>query len=126
MNVVKIHTYNVYNLSELSQVFQLFELVAQFGGIPQLLQDALAGTTVCALGGGGFAKRSVFVAGTPPGDPGFDLPVAFAHAFALQKPAAKKPGPAAAVAALAARQPQGEGGGAAAARNEGGVKRSRT
>jgi hypothetical protein len=117
-------------LSELSQVFQLFELVAQFGGIPQLLQDALAGTTVCALGGGCFAKRSVFVAGTPPGDPGFDLPVAFAHAFAhafaLQKPAAKKPGPAAAVAALAARQPQGEGGGAAAARNEGGVKRSRT
>ena len=44
-------------------------------GIPQLLRHALADTTVCALGGGCFADHSIFVAGTPPAEPGFDPPV---------------------------------------------------
>jgi alpha-tubulin suppressor-like RCC1 family protein len=46
-------------------------------GIPQLLQDTLAGTTVCALGGGCCAGHSAFVTGSPPDAPGFELPLAF-------------------------------------------------
>ena len=55
--------------------------------VPQLLLGALAGTTVRALGVGCFAQHSIFLAGAPPAEPGFDAPVT----RALQKPAALQP-----------------------------------
>ena len=80
-------------------------------GTPQLLQGALAaGTTVCALSTGCYAQHAAFIEGPPPAAPGFEAPLV----FAMQKPAAKEPDPAA-VAALAALRPPDEGGGAAAA-----------
>jgi hypothetical protein len=81
-------------------------------GTPQLLQEgALAGgTTVSALSTGCFATHAAFAEGPPPAAPGFEAPLV----FAMQKPAAKEPDPAA-VAALAALRPPDEGGGAAAA-----------
>ena len=83
-------------------------------GTPQLLQEGAltAGTTVCALGTGCFATHAAFAEGPPPATPGFEPPLV----FAMQKPAAKEPDPAA-VAALAALRPPDEGGGAAAARS---------
>jgi len=81
-------------------------------GTPQLLQEGAlaAGTTVCALSSGYCADHAAFIAGPPPAEPGFELPLV----FAMQKPAVKEPDPAA-VAALAALRPPDEGGGAAAA-----------
>ena len=81
-------------------------------GTPQLLQEGAlaAGTTVCALSTGCFATHAAFAEGPPPAAPGFEAPLV----FAMQKPAAKEPDPAA-VAALAALRPPDEGGGAAAA-----------
>jgi len=81
-------------------------------GTPQLLQEGAlaAGTTVSALSTGSFATHAAFVEGPPPSEPGFEAPLV----FAMQKPAAKEPDPAA-VAALAALRPPDEGGGAAAA-----------
>ena len=81
-------------------------------GTPQLLQEGAltAGTTVCALATGCNATHAAFIAGPPPAAPGFEAPLV----FAMQKPAAKEPDPAA-VAALAALRPPDEGGGAAAA-----------
>ena len=66
-------------------------------GIPQLLQDALAGTTVCALGVGCGAQNSAFVGGTPPDEPGFETLLT----FEMRKPAAKEPDPLAVAAVLA-------------------------
>ena len=82
-------------------------------GVPQLLQGALADTTVCALGVGCYANHSVFVAGPPPAEPGFELPLV----FAMQKPAAHEPSADAVAAAAALKPPQhhDEGGGAAVA-----------
>jgi alpha-tubulin suppressor-like RCC1 family protein len=65
---------------------------------------------VKGLSGGCWASHSAFIVGTPPDEPGFEVRLA----FAMQKPAAKKPDPPA-VAALAALQQQYEGGGAVAA-----------
>ena len=81
-------------------------------GTPQLLQEGAlaAGTTVCALSTGCYAQHAAFIEGPPPAEPGFEAPLV----FAMQKPAAKEPDPAA-VAALAALRPPDEGGGAAAA-----------
>jgi alpha-tubulin suppressor-like RCC1 family protein len=81
-------------------------------GTPQLLQEGAlaAGTTVCALSSGCFATHAAFIEGPPPVEPGFEVPLV----FAMQKPAAKEPDPAA-VAALAALRPPDEGGSAAAA-----------
>ena len=81
-------------------------------GTPQLLQEGAlaAGTTVCALSTGCWATHAAFAEGPPPAAPGFEAPLV----FAMQKPAAKEPDPAA-VAALAALRPPDEGGGAAAA-----------
>ena len=81
-------------------------------GTPQLLQEGAlaAGTTVCALSTGSWATHAAFAEGPPPAAPGFEAPLV----FAMQKPAAKEPDPAA-VAALAALRPPDEGGGAAAA-----------
>jgi hypothetical protein len=81
-------------------------------GTPQLLQEGAlaAGTTVCALNTGCYAQHVAFTVGPPPAAPGFEAPLV----FAMQKPAAKEPDPAA-VAALAALRPPDEGGGAAAA-----------
>jgi hypothetical protein len=81
-------------------------------GTPQLLQEGAlaAGTTVCALSTGCFADHAAFIEGAPPAEPGFEAPLV----FAVQKPAAKEPDPAA-VAALAALRPPDEGGGAVAA-----------
>jgi len=39
------------------------------------LQDALAGTTIGALGGGCYAEHSAFLVGKPPRAPGFDEPL---------------------------------------------------
>ena len=50
---------------------------ASAGGTPQLLQGALAGSTVCALGVGCVAKHAAFLAGAPPAQPGVDAPVSF-------------------------------------------------
>jgi hypothetical protein len=85
---------------------------AGWQGMPQLLQEGAlaAGTTVCALSTGCYAQHVAFIEGAPPAKPGFEAPLV----FAMQKPAAKEPDPAA-VAALAARRPPDEGGGAAAA-----------
>ena len=82
--------------------------------LPQLLQGALADTTVRALGVGCFASHSVLVAGPPPAEPGFELPLV----FAMQKPAAHEPSADAIAAAAALKPPQqrDESGGAAAAR----------
>jgi hypothetical protein len=79
---------------------------------PQLLQEGAltAGTTVSALGTGYRGEHAAFIAGPPPAEPGFEAPLV----FAMQKPAAKEPDPAAG-AALAALRPPDEGGGAAAA-----------
>ena len=46
-------------------------------GTPLLLQGALTDTTVRALGVGCNGLHTVFTMGTPPADPGFDLPVTF-------------------------------------------------
>jgi hypothetical protein len=82
-------------------------------GTPQLLQEGTlaAGTTVCALSTGCYAQHAAFIEGTPPAEPGFEVPLA----FAMQKPAAKEPDPAAVAALAALRPPPDEGGGAAAA-----------
>jgi hypothetical protein len=87
-------------------------LAAGQQGTPQLLQEGAlaAGTTVCALSTGCNADHAAFIAGAPPADPGFEVPLV----LVMQKPAAKEPDPAA-VAALAALRPPDEGGGAAAA-----------
>ena len=60
------------------------------------------------------ASHSVFVAGTPPAEPGFELPLV----FAMQKPAAHKPSDDAIAVSAALKPPQqrDERGGAAAAR----------
>ena len=47
------------------------------GSGAQLLQGALTGAAVGALGGGSCAEHSVFIAGTPPDVPGFDAPAAY-------------------------------------------------
>ena len=82
-------------------------------GTPQLLQEGAlaAGTTVCALSTGFRAEHAAFVAGPPPAEPGYEAPLG----FAMQKPAAKEPDPAAVAALAALRPPADEGGGAAAA-----------
>ena len=80
--------------------------VAQHG-----LGSARNGTTVCALSTGCWATHAAFVEGPPPAGPGFEAPLV----FAMQKPAAKEPDPAAVVALAALRPPADEGGGAAAA-----------
>ena len=82
-------------------------------GTPQLLQEGAlaAGTTVCTLSTGCFAEHAAFIAGPPPAEPGFEVPLV----FAMQKPAAKEPDPAAVAALAALRPPADEGGGAAAA-----------
>jgi hypothetical protein len=81
-------------------------------GTPQLLQEGAlaAGTTASTLSSGCSANHAAFIEGPPPAEPGFEPPLV----FEMQKPAAKKPDPAA-VAALAALRPLDEGGGAAAA-----------
>jgi hypothetical protein len=82
-------------------------------GTPQLLQEGAlaAGTTVCALATGYNATHAAFIEGPPPAAPGFEAPLV----FAMQKPAAKEPDPAAVAALAALRPPADEGGGAAAA-----------
>jgi hypothetical protein len=76
--------------------------VAGQQGTPQLLQEgALAGTTVCALGVGYRGEHAAFIAGPPPANPGLEPPLA----FAMQKPAAKEPDPAAVAALVALRPP---------------------
>jgi hypothetical protein len=82
-------------------------------GTPQLLQEGAlaAGTTVSALATGCWASHAAFVEGPPPASPGFEAPLV----FAMQKPAAKEPDPAAVAALAALRPPADEGGGAAAA-----------
>jgi alpha-tubulin suppressor-like RCC1 family protein len=103
-------------LAEDGRVFAFGECVgipaAGQQGMPQLLQEgalAASSTTVCSLGTG-LATHAAFIEGPPPAEPGFEAP----RVFAMQKPAAKEPDPAA-VAALAALRPPDEGGGAAAA-----------
>jgi hypothetical protein len=103
-------------LAEDGRVFAFGECggipVAGEQGTPQLLQEGAlaAGTTVSALSTGFRGEHAAFIAGPPPAEPGFEAPLV----FAMQKPAAKEPDPAA-VAALAALRPPDEGGGAAAA-----------
>ena len=70
-----------------------------------------AGATVSALSTGCRAEHAAFIAGPPPAAPGFEAPLV----FAMQKPAAKEPDPAAVAALAALRPPADEGGGAAAA-----------
>jgi alpha-tubulin suppressor-like RCC1 family protein len=82
-------------------------------GTPQLLPEGAlaAGTTVSALSTGVRGEHAAFIAGPPPAAPGFEAPLV----FAMQKPAAKEPDPAAVAALAALRPPADEGGGAAAA-----------
>ena len=70
----------------------------------------LAGKTARVLGSSCYASHMALVTGEPPVTAAFEAPLV----FAMQKPAAKEPDPAA-VAALAALRPPDEGGGAAAA-----------